>query len=88
MVTKPSIDELTQIAGNKYILCRAISKRAKELNIQQTEDELATNVKTISYAAQELHDGKIKIVNDIDDFTLNTNPVTLVVPESSENEEL
>jgi len=82
MVTKPSIDKLTEIAGNKYILCRAISKRAKELNIKQTEDELATNVKTISYAAQELYDGKIQIVNDLEsDYTLNTRPVTLLVQE-------
>ena len=86
MVTKPSIDKLTEIAGNKYILCRAISKRAKELNIKQAEDELATNVKTISYAAQELHDGKIQIVNDLEsDYTLNTKPVTYVIHEDAEN---
>ena len=66
MVTRPSIDELTEIAGNKYVLCRAISIREKELNIMQMEDELASNIKTISYAAQELKDGKIKIVKDED----------------------
>ncbi|MEG1710964.1 MAG: DNA-directed RNA polymerase subunit omega [Clostridia bacterium] len=66
MITKPSIDELTEIAGNKYILCCAVSKRAKELNVKQMNDELATNIKTITYAAQELKDGRIKIVDDED----------------------
>ena len=59
MVTKPPIDELTQMAGNKYILCCAVTKRAKQLNQMQANDEISTNVKTISFAAEELYDGKI-----------------------------
>lgn len=59
MVTKPPIDELTQIAGNKYILCCAVTKRAKQLDQMQANDEISTNVKTISFAAEELYDGKI-----------------------------
>lgn len=64
MITKPSIDELTAIAKNKYVLCIAVSKRAKELNVLQANDELSTNVKTISYAAEELANGDTKIVNE------------------------
>ena len=41
-----------------------MAKRAKELNIMQNQDEIATNVKTISYAAEELDEGKIKVVKD------------------------
>ena len=64
MITKPSIDQLTAIAENKYVLCIAISKRAKELNVLQANDELSTDIKTISYAAEELAEGKTKIVNE------------------------
>ena len=51
MVTKPPIDELTQMAGNKYILCCAVTKRAKQLDQMQANDEISTNVKTISFAS-------------------------------------
>ena len=64
MITKPPIDELTDIAGNKYILCCALTKRAKQLNRMQANDEISTNVKTISFAAEELYEGKIKIVKE------------------------
>ena len=64
MVTKPPIDELTQIAGNKYILCCAVTKRAKQLDQMQANDEISTNVKTISFAAEELYDGKIILVKE------------------------
>ena len=64
MVTKPPIDELTRIAGNKYILCCAVTKRAKQLNQMQANDEISTNVKTISFAAEELYDGKIVLTKE------------------------
>ena len=64
MVTKPPIDELTQIAGNRYVLCCAVTKRAKQLNQMQANDEISTNVKTISFAAEELYDGKIKLTKE------------------------
>ena len=64
MVTKPPIDELTELAGNKYILCCAVTKRAKELNQMQADDEISTNVKTISFAAEEYYEGKIKLIKE------------------------
>ena len=64
MVTKPPIDELTQLAGNKYVLCCAVTKRAKQLNQMQANDEISTNVKTISFAAEELYDGKIVLTKE------------------------
>ena len=64
MVTKPPIDELTQMAGNKYILCCAVTKRAKQLDQMQANDEISTNVKTISFASEELYDGKIILVKE------------------------
>lgn len=64
MITKPPIDVLTTKAGNRYMLCCAISKRAKQLNILQANDELTANIKTISYAADELANNKIEIVEE------------------------
>ncbi len=64
MITKPPIDTLAKRAGNKYILCCAISKRAKELNIRQEKDEFKSDIKTISYAANELMEDKIKITKE------------------------
>jgi len=57
MITKPPIDELTELAGNKYALCHAIAHRAKELNELQKKGELPSDIKTISYAANEFVDG-------------------------------
>ena len=64
MITKPPIDELTQIAQNKYVLCCAVSKRAKQITELQAKDEISTEVKPISFAADELYAGKIKIVSE------------------------
>ena len=64
MVTKPPIDELTEIAGNKYILCCAVTKRAKQLNKMQKEGEISKDTKTISFAAEELYEGKVKMIKE------------------------
>lgn len=61
MITKPSIDKLVELAGNKYALCCAVAKRAKELNEMQKRDELSAKEKTISYAAQEFVDGRTRM---------------------------
>ena len=64
MITKPPIDELTEIAENRYILCCALSKRAKQITEMQVKDEISTDIKPISHAAEELYAGKIKIVTE------------------------
>lgn len=58
MITKPSIDKLVELAGNKYVLCCVVAKRAKELNEMQKRDELSAKEKTISYAATEFVEGR------------------------------
>lgn len=58
MITKPPIDELTEKAGDKYTLCCVVAKRAKELN---NSPDAPQNVKPISYAAEEFHDGALEI---------------------------
>lgn len=64
MITKPPIDEMVKIAKNKYILCCALSKRAKQINDLQNKDEISAKEKPISLAAEELAEGKIKIVEE------------------------
>lgn len=58
MITKPPIDELTEKAGDKYALCCVIAKRAKELN---KDPEHSGNLKPISEAAKEFHEGITEI---------------------------
>ncbi|MBO5772566.1 MAG: DNA-directed RNA polymerase subunit omega [Clostridia bacterium] len=60
MINQPPIDELTKLAGNKYALCCAVSKRAKELNDQQKKGDISPDLKTISYASKELAEGEMK----------------------------
>ncbi len=62
MITNPPIDKLVEKAGNKYILCCAVSKRAKELIEAQNRDEISSKEKTISYAAVEFANGETKLV--------------------------
>ncbi len=57
MITNPPIDKLTELAQDKYALCCAVSKRAKELNA--TTD--LNGEKPISVAAKEFGDGLTEI---------------------------
>ncbi len=61
MINKPPIDELTELAGNKYVLCCAITKRAKELNELQKSGEISIDAKTISLAAEEFANGETQL---------------------------
>lgn len=61
MITKPPIDKLTEIAGNKYVLCCAASKRAKLINEITSKENVTTNAKAITTAAEELDSGKTVI---------------------------
>ena len=63
-MAKYATDDLEDKVGHKYLLACAVSKRAKVLNLMQEKDELASNIKTINYAANELMEDKIKIVNE------------------------
>lgn len=60
MMIEPPIDELTEKAdGNKYKLCRVLSKRAKTLELTIPDELEASDRKSISIAAQQLIDGEI-----------------------------
>lgn len=58
----PPIEQLIDKAGNKYILCSLISKRAKELLLNKPEffrDH--QRVKPIEYASKEFYEGYFTI---------------------------
>lgn len=54
----PPIEEVTEMAGNKYILCSVVAKRAKELLLDDPEFfKTNSKVKPIEYASKEFHEG-------------------------------
>lgn len=62
----PPIEEVIEQAGNKYILCTLVSKRAKEL-LRSRDEFFKENqkVKPIEYASKEFHEGLYTISNKI-----------------------
>ena len=59
---EPPIEKVIDEAGNKYILCSLISKRAKELLLSRQEFFKAhQRVKPIEYASKEFYKGYFTI---------------------------
>lgn len=65
MLIKPAIEQLAEKAGNKYILCNVVSKRAKEIvkAEQNNEEMIDERIKEITKAAQEFESGDFVIEN-------------------------
>ena len=65
---KPPINELLEISGSRYALVIAASKRARKL----IEGELPLvdidSIKPVSIATQEIFDGKIEIVQSVEEI--------------------
>ena len=62
MMIEPPIEELAKKAGNKYLLCNLVSKRAKEIQKKNQEEEiLDPEIKEITMAALELEDDEIGV---------------------------
>ena len=60
---EPAIEKLAEEAGNKYILCNVISKRAKEIIKAEQNNEQKVNheYKEITEAAIELENNELQI---------------------------
>lgn len=58
MINKPSLNELVDKVGCRYMLVTVVSQRARQLleHPEQLNDQ-----KPVSYAVQELEDGKLTI---------------------------
>lgn len=65
---KPPINDLLEISGSRYALVIAVSKRARKI----IEGELPLvdidSVKPVSIATQEIFDGKIEIVQSVEEI--------------------
>ncbi|NLC16663.1 MAG: DNA-directed RNA polymerase subunit omega [Clostridiales bacterium] len=61
MMTQPPIDKLIKMVDSKYALCCLIAKRARQLIDKKPELLEETNMNAISYAAQEVYEGKVQI---------------------------
>jgi DNA-directed RNA polymerase subunit omega len=61
MMTQPPIDKLIDMIDSKYALCCLVAKRARQLLDKKPELLEETNIKAISYAAQEIYEGKVHI---------------------------
>ena len=60
MMIQPPIDELAnKMGGNKYKLCCVMSKRAKELEKRIPAELEKSDIKSVSWAAQEIYEGKV-----------------------------
>ena len=61
---EPPIEKLIDEAGNKYILCSLVSKRAKELLLNKSEFfKVHQKIKPIEYASKEFYDGLYTVSN-------------------------
>ncbi|HEY8444358.1 MAG TPA: DNA-directed RNA polymerase subunit omega [Clostridia bacterium] len=61
MLTDPPIDKLIEMVDSKYALCCLVSKRARQLLDKKPELLQEANMKAISYASQEVYEGKVHI---------------------------
>lgn len=72
---EPAIERLSEEAGNKYILCNVVSKRAKEIIKEKNDpnyEKKDNAIKEISEAAIEL-DNKELVVEYLADSITDTN---------------
>ena len=64
----PPIEKVIEEAGNKYILCSLVSKRAKELLLNKSEFfKQHQRVKTVEFASREYYKGYFSIAKQIND---------------------
>ena len=63
MMIKPSINELDKIVDNRYSLVCAVAKRARELALGDDPLVVSDSDKEVTIAANELYQGKIRIVD-------------------------
>jgi len=68
---KPPINELLHIAGSRYSLVIAASKRARQIIDGQDPLAQGASLKPVSIATQEIYEGKIECVEAVDGADLD-----------------
>lgn len=64
MMIEPPIDKLIKKTPCRYALVTGLAKRARELSATHSKELEESGMKPISYAAQEIYDGKIVVKVD------------------------
>ncbi len=64
MMIEPPIDKLIKKAECRYALVCGVAKRARQLETQYPDLLEDSKKKAISYAAQEIYDGRIVVKRD------------------------
>lgn len=64
MLIDPPIDKIIEKAGCRYALACVVSKRARDLLVQEKDKLDETGIKPISLAAKEFYEGKITASKD------------------------
>lgn len=64
----PPINELLKISGSRYALVIAASKRARKLIDGELPLVDIPSVKPVSIATEEIYEGKIEIVESIEEI--------------------
>ncbi len=77
----PSINELLDIAGSRYSLVIAASKRARQIIDGAEPLTVADSIKPVSIATQELYEAKIECVEAVDAADVE-DVIQMEVPKS------
>ena len=64
MMIEPPIDKLITRTPCRYALVAGLAKRARELSATNAKELEESGMKPISYAAQEIYDGKVVVKVD------------------------
>ena len=64
MMIDPPIDKLNKKAECRYALVCGVAKRARQLDTQYPDLLEESGMKSLSYAAKEVYEGKIVIKRD------------------------
>jgi len=64
----PPINNLLEIAGSRYALVIAASKRARKLIDGELPLVDIDSIKPVSIATEEIYDGKIEIVESVEEI--------------------
>ena len=73
MMVKPTVNELLEKAENRYALVIASSKRARQLASGQERLTHKKEASVVTLAADEIAEGKVKIVENTEENTENKN---------------
>ncbi len=67
---KPPINELLNMAGSRYSLVIATSKRARQIIDGSVAMSNVNSLKPVSIATSELYEGKIECVEAVDEMEI------------------